>query len=150
MPGRQHHDGRLARRGRGDVLQHLEQLLGIVLHRQDRQAVEHLREGPLHHLAVFQHVGDARGTAEVVFQHVDRAVGVAHQVGARDVAPDALGRLQAGAAVQKALARLGHVLGKDAVADDLLLVVHVVDEQVQRADPLLQPVLDRLAIPGTP
>ena len=51
--------------------------------------------------------------------------------------------------LEKALARLGHVLGKDAVADDLLLVVHVVDEQVQRADPLLQPVFDAVAIPGT-
>ena len=52
------------------------------------QPFEHLRKDALQHLAVFEHVGHARGHAQVVFQHVDTAVAVAHQVGAGDVAPD--------------------------------------------------------------
>ena len=40
------------------------------------------------------------------------------------------------------LARGDHVLGHDPLAYDLLLVIHVVDEHVQRANPLLEPRLD--------
>ncbi len=37
-----------------------------------------------------------------------------------------------------------HVLGQDAVADDALLVVDVLQEQVERGDSLLQPALQPL------
>ena len=40
------------------------------------------------------------------------------------------------------LARGDHILGHDPLANDLLLVIHVVDEHVQRANPLLEPRLD--------
>ena len=125
---------------RRDVLQHLQQLFGIIFDRQDRQAVEHLRKSALHHLAVFQHVRHARGTAQVVFEHVDLAVAIAHQVGARDVAPDTPRRIQPGARLEKALARLDQPVGNDAVANDFLLVVDVVDEQVQRRMRCLSPL----------
>ena len=50
-----------------------------------------------------KHVGDAGGRAQVVFEHIDLAVGVAHQIGAGDVAPDILGRVEALARGQIAL-----------------------------------------------
>ena len=99
--------------------------------------LEQLRKRLLHELPVLQHVRHARRAAQIVFQHVELAVAVAHQVGARDVAPDAARRLEADALLAKA-GRRGHdVLGHHAVADDPLLVVNVVDEHVERGDPLL-------------
>ena len=44
--------------------------------------------------------------------------------------------------LEKALARGDQPFGHDAVANDLLIVIEVVDEQVQRVDPLLQTPLD--------
>jgi hypothetical protein len=77
-------------------------------------------------------------------QHVDLTVVVANQIGARDVTPTATGGIQSGALTEKTLARLHHVFGEDAIANDLLVVVHVVDEQIQRGDPLLQSFFDIL------
>ena len=120
-----------------------QQLLGIVLDRQDRQPVEDLRKRPLHHLAVFQHVRDARRAAQVVFEHVELAVAVAHQVGARDVAPDAARRLQPRARLAESTCPSEiSSSGTTPSRTILLLVVDVVDEQVQRRDALLQPALD--------
>src|SRR6185503_12629152 len=72
----------------------------------------------------------------------DAAVGVAHQIAAGDVAPHALRRIDADAL--RAIERRGthDLLGDDTVLDDLLAVVDVVDELVERVDALLQPALD--------
>ena len=69
-------------------------LLGIILHRQDRLAVEQLRERTLHHLLpIFRahSLRHARRQAQIVFENINLPVAMCtHQVGARDVAPDAL------------------------------------------------------------
>ena len=95
MPGVSSTTRGVGRAARRDGFQHLEQAAGILVHRPHRKPFEDLREDALQHLAVFQHVGDARGHAQVVLQHVVLAVAVAHQVGAGDVAPDAPRRIQA-------------------------------------------------------
>ncbi len=125
---------------------HLQQLFRIVLDRQDRQAVEDLRKGAFHDFTVFQHIGNAGRATEIVFQHVHLAVAVAHQVGAGDVAPDAARRLQPAAFFQQALARGNQPLGHDMIADDLALVVDVVDEQIQRVDSLFQSTFDAVPL----
>ena len=139
---REHDDRRVAGGRRRDVLQHREELLGVVLHGADPLAGEELRKRPLHHLAVFEHVGDARRGAEVVFEDVHHAVATADEVGAGDVAPHALRRLEAGARPPEALARIDEPVGHDAVGDDQPAVVDVVDEEVQGPDPLLEAGLD--------
>jgi hypothetical protein len=68
-----------------------------------------LREQPHHHLAVFEHVGDAGGHAQVVLEHAEAAVVVAHDVDAADVRVDAVGHVDA--------LHLGTVLG---ISEDLL------------------------------
>ena len=57
-----------------------------------------------------------------------------------------LRRVQALALRQIGLGRRDQLLGDDAVLDDLAVVVDVVDEQVERVNPLLQPALDRSPI----
>ena len=47
---------------------------------------------------------------------------------------------------RKTLAELIDLGGNDAVLEDLLVVVDVVDEQVQRVDALLEAALDRSPI----
>jgi hypothetical protein len=61
---------------------------------------------------------------------------VPHQVGARDVTPHAAGRAHADTLRPEAHRRLHDLGGDDAVLEDLLIVVDVVDEFVQRMDAL--------------
>ena len=77
--------------------------LGIVDHRPHVRGFEQPGKAAFHDEPVLQHVGHARRAAEVVLQHVDRAVFVADQIGAGDVAPDAARRIQADALLAKAL-----------------------------------------------
>ncbi|MNY65952.1 hypothetical protein D3C86_2033080 [compost metagenome] len=55
------------------------------------------------------------------------------------MAPDALRRFQTDARFEKAFARLDQLTRNDAVIQDILFVVDVVDEHIQRLDPLFQP-----------
>ena len=58
--------------------------------------------------------------------------------------PHAAGRLQAEALLEIARCREDQIGGHDAVFDDSLFVVDVVDETIQREDPLPQSTLDHL------
>ena len=120
-------------------LQRVEQAAAVIVDRPHAGSLEQRRKGLLHQLAVLQHVRHARRASQIVLEHVKAAVAIADQVGARDVAPDALGRIEADALPAKGGRRLDHVLGNDTVLDDLLLVVNVVDKQVEGGDPLGQP-----------
>ena len=59
------------------------------------------RQNPLGNRPILKHVGHTRGNPEVVFQHVDSTVGVAHQVRPANMRPDAMARLGAHALLQK-------------------------------------------------
>ena len=140
--GGEHHHRGIVHPRRRQGLQHVQQAAGIVVHRAHLRHLEHLREGALEHLAVFQHVRHAGGAAQVVFEHVELAVAVAHQVDAADVAPDALRRVESDARLQEVARRQDELSRHDAVLDDALGVIDVVDEQVERLDALLQALLD--------
>ena len=127
------------------VLQRIEQPAAIVVHRPDRRALEQLRKRLLHELPVLQHVRHAGRAAQIVFQHVvsgrrvsrTRSVPVMwHQTPRGGFRPTHCGR--------KPLRRRHHVLRQHAVADDPLLVVQVVDQHVERGDPLPQAALQHL------
>lgn len=110
---------------------------------------EHLGEGAFHHRAVLQHVGDPGRAAHVVFQYVELPVPVAHEVGAGNVAPDPLRWVDARALGAVAGGRLHNVPRDHAVAQDLAVVVDVVNEQIQGSNPLLQPALQYLPVRRT-
>ena len=138
LAGREHGHHRVARPRRSGGAQRLQQQRRVVLHRQHRLALEQLGEEPHHHLAVLDHVRHARGRAQVVLEHVVLAVRVAHQVDAGDAGIDAVGQLDAAHFLLEA-GVLQHLLGRDhARLEDLLPVVDVVQEAVERIYALLE------------
>jgi hypothetical protein len=89
-----------------------------------------------------QHVRHAGRTTQVVLEHVDLSVAVADEIRAGDVTPDAARRLQPDTLLAEADGRFQNLGRHDAVLDDPLVVIHVVDEEIQRVDALLQAALD--------
>ena len=104
---------------------------------------EQAGQQPRHGDPVLEHVGDPARRADVVLEHLPRAVGVADEVAARDVAVDAARGPDAVGGAGELRPRDDQRPRHDAVVDDLAPVVDVVDEAVQRADPLREPALYR-------
>ena len=129
---------------RAERRERVVKLCGVVVDRQDVRGLEQFRPDALDDHAVLEHVTHARGHAQVVFEHVDRAVTIAYEIRAADVRPDTVSGLHADALLAE-VDRLGEDFGgKNAVPDDLLLAVDVLDEVVQRRDPLFQAALGLL------
>ena len=109
----------------------------------DSVLAEQLRKQSHHHLAVFQHVADAAGHAQIVFQDVVLAFALsvwsADDVDAADVGVDVAWHIDAHH-FRSELGVLENLFSRDQpVLDDFLVVVHVVDKPVQRRDTLHQP-----------
>ena len=143
--GRQHHHHRLCHGGRGAGPQGFQQHVGVMRHGGHRMRAEKLRKKPHHHLAVFQHVGNPRGHTQVVFQHVIHAValrvGGPHDVDAGDVCIDVPGHLHA-SHLGAVLGVVQHQVGRNnARTQDVLPVVDVMDEAVERRHSLHQAAL---------
>ena len=135
-----HHRVLAAARGRAP--QRVQQQRRVVAHRAHVVAREQLRQETAHGDPVLEHVRDPGRRAHVVLEHLPASVRVAHQVAAGHVAPDAAGRPDAVRRAREGRPRDHQLPGHDAVPQDLLLVVHVVDEQVDRAHALRETALD--------
>jgi len=101
-----------------------------------------LGEGPFHDPAVFQYIGNSRRAAQIVFKDVNLSVPVADQVGAGDVAPDALRGIETDASFSERMRGANQIFGNDLIFDDFLLVINVVDEKIEGVDSLLEPLFD--------
>ena len=99
--------------------------------------MEQFREHLHHRFAVFQHVADTGRRAGIVLQHVELVFAGAHDVGADDMGIDAARRAEADHLRQEGVVLLDQFARNAAGPDDLLLVVDVVEEGVERDDPLL-------------
>src|ERR1700730_14059168 len=90
----------------------------------------------LHHHAVGEHVGDAARNAKIIFQHREIAVRQAHDVGPDHgdiyVAVD----LQTAHLAAELPATVNHFARDDSVGEDVALVVHIAQKQIQRGDAL--------------
>jgi hypothetical protein len=139
---REHHDPGEIDLARRERREHVEQLRGVVVDGQNRRVLENLGKHLLRDDPVLEHVRHAGRHAEVVLEHVDGAVGVAHEVGAADVRPYAVGRVRADAAFEEVRRRGDDILGHDAVGDNAPVVVKVVDEMIERREPLNETALD--------
>ena len=147
-PWRQQRDDGVRDADRGDAAQVLEQHVRIVLDGRDGMAREQLREEPHHHLAVLEHVGHAGRNAQVVLEHVELAIARAHDVDASDVRVDPARHvdvlhLRAILCVAQDQLRRDH-----AGAEDLLAVVDVAEECIERAHSLAQAGLEPLPVLG--
>ena len=144
MPGGEDHHGRVAVGGvRRDRAERGEQRVRIGLHRRDPVLGEHFREQAHHHLAVLQHVGDARRGAAVVFQHVEVVLADAHEIGARDMAVDVVRRTNGGHLHPVLRITEDEVGGNDAGLHAFLWPVDVLKEGVERPRPLNQALFQR-------
>src|SRR6185369_6138984 len=124
--------------------QHVVELRRVVVHWQDGRALEQFGEHAFHHLAVLEHVRHAGGHAQVVLEHVHRAVLVADQVRAADVRPGTERWFDAPDGRAEVLGRLDDGRRHHSILDELLPVVDIVDEQVQRRGALPETRLDLL------
>ncbi len=146
--GRQHDDRRVGLVGGRGVAQRPQQMRRVVADRAHPVGGEQVREDPRHRAAVLHHVGDARRRAQVVLEHPEVALRVAHQVDAGDVDAHAVGRDDARGLAVEVLARGDQPARDDAVAQDLLLAVDVVEVVLQRLDPLPDALLEPRPLGG--
>jgi hypothetical protein len=126
--------------------QRLQQEVGVVVHRADALVGEELGEEPHHHLAVLEHVRHPGWRAQVVLEHVVLAVRMPHEVHSGDVRVDAAGNIDAHHLAAELRVVLDLLRGDLAGLDDLLAVVDVVQEPVQRLDALLEPPREQLPL----
>ena len=95
-----------------------------------------LREQAHHHLAVLKHVRDAGGDAQVVFENAKFAGAVTHDVDAGDVGVDAPGHIDA-LHLRAVLGLAENLFSANHLRlENLLVVVNVMDEGIERADAL--------------
>ncbi len=93
-------------------------------------------------------IGRAGRDAQVVLQDVPSAVLRLYQVDARDVRIDALRRGDSLALGRVALGRIHEFGGDDTVADNVLVVIDIVQEPVQRIHPLDESFLQNRPVGG--
>ncbi len=134
--GRQYRDdGCLTRVGR-ERSKKAGKLVGVVVDGVDVEVAEQVREDTLGDLAVLEHVRDPRRHAQVVFEHVHSPVRVTYEIAATDMGPDSLRRVDP-LALREVVHRRGqHLVRENSIGDDLGVAVKVVNEKVERGQPL--------------
>ena len=135
-PRRQQHDRGLRDARSGQPAQVAQEVGAVALDREDVVADEQLGQDPFQDLAVGEHVRDARRRPQVVLQHVELAPAVPDQVDAGHVAADASRHGEADQFAHEARRREHDVAGDNALAQDPLLAVDVLQEEVERGHPL--------------
>src|SRR6516165_7286645 len=109
-------------------------------------AGEQFRKQAQHDLPVLQHVGDARGRADIVLENVERISVHAHDVDARDEDIDVMRNALAVHFRTKHRILEHEVLGDDAGTQDLPLEIDVLDVQVDGFDSLLESATDEVPL----
>ncbi len=130
------------KRDRCDGTERLGEARGVVVHAADAGEIEDLREGALRDEAVLDHVGDAGGRAQVVLEDAEGALVIADQIDARDVDADPARGAHAAEAGEVELGAEHEVAQHGVAREDPLLAVHVVEEEAERAQALLEPALE--------
>src|SRR6186997_909644 len=109
---------------------------------------EELRENALHYLAVLEDVTHATRAPAIVLQDEVIAVPIANEIAPANMDVNVPGEIEADQLRPVMLRALDYLLGNDAVLQDPLLVVEVLQEEVQSGDSLDQPALDVLPLTG--
>ena len=115
------------------------QQFGIIADRFDPVAGKEFGEHLQHRLAVFQHVADAGGGPGVILEHIEFIIAGAHQIDADDMGVDPAGGCHADHLRQEGRVAGDHFDRQASGADDFLPVIDIVQERIDRADPLFDP-----------
>ena len=105
-------------------------------------AGEQVRKQPHHDFAIFQHVGHAGGRARIVLQHDEVFRVDPDDVDAGDVDVDVVRHVLAVHLRAEHRVLEDQVVGDDVGAQDVAAVIDVAQEQVERADPLLEALFE--------
>ena len=134
--GRKQNDLRVGDSDGRHLLQCRHQPCAVIVDRAQADLVEQIGKGAQHHVPVLDDIADARGCARVVLEHEECAALVADDVGAADIDIGLVWQIDA--AHQRTIVAVAEdQIGRHhAVAQQVLLVVDVVEQQVERGDPL--------------
>ncbi len=117
--------------------QRLAQDFRIVVDRRHPVAGEQFGKDVHHRFPVFQHVGDAGGSPEIVLKHVELVLADPHDVDADDMAVDVFRRCKADHGGQEGLVAVDQIGRHAAGANNLLAVIDVEKKGVERPHALL-------------
>ena len=143
---RQDRDDGIVHPGGGDVAKHGQQVGSIIVDGPHVIRSEHQRKRLLHHLPVLEDVADPRRRAPIVLKNEETTHLVADQVDPRHMQVNVFGNAEADAFATVARGTQHELGGNHPVAEDLSIMVNVVDEEVQRADALFQTPLDAIPL----
>ena len=132
----QHHHRRVGLVGGRGVTQRPQQVRCVVVDGAHPVAGEQVREDPRHRAPVLHHIGHPRRRPQVVLEHPPGALLVADHVDARDVDAHAVGRHDADGLAVEMLAGGDQPARDDAVTQDLLVAVDVVEVCLEGLDAL--------------
>ena len=144
--GREQNDVRLGAAFGRERTERGQQQLRVVFDGAHAVALEELREGALHDAAVGEHVADAGGNAQVVFEDDEFAGVEAEQVGADDGDVDVARDLEAAHLAAVVLATVDELARDDAVGENFGVGVDVAQEEVERGDALRESALDAVPL----
>ena len=96
----------------------------------------------LHHPAAGQHVGNAAGYAQIVFQHHEIPVRIANQIGAENRDIDVARDFHVPHLAAEMFAGVDNAARHNSIFNNLAFVVDVFQEKIQRRDPLGQSTLN--------
>jgi hypothetical protein len=139
----QHRDHRLVarRRGRAPGGEAAGEPARIVRDLAHPHMGEQFREHRHHRLAVLEHVRDPRWRAGVVLEHQELVLAGADEVDPDDVAVDPAGRGEAHHLREERRVAAQQAVRQATATDDLLAMVEIVQEGVDRPHPLLDTAL---------
>ena len=109
------------------------------------RAVE-IGESALQRGAILQHVTGSGGTAQVVLQYQVFSLAITDQVGAADVDIDVLGDIESHEFPAEMFCSQNIVGRDDPILEDLLVMINIVKEVIQRSDALDKTFLDHLPL----
>src|SRR6185295_4005178 len=133
----------------GNAFEGQAQIVRIVLDRRDAIAREQVGEHVHHGFAVLKHVRNAGRRAGVVLEHKELVGAGAHDVDADDVRVDAARGLDAHHFGQESRVLDDQIGGDAAGPNDLLAVIDIMHEGVERPRPLLDTGGDAAPFCGT-
>ena len=117
-------------------MQHVEQVARVGIHRPHAHRIENPRKRALQSIAVFQKIRCPRRTAAIVLEHIILAIGPADQIAAANVNVDVRRHIDTAKLRAIVLGLLDVEAWDDAILEDALVVIDVVEKQVERHDPL--------------
>ncbi len=119
-----------------------EQSLWVVVDGPDAVILKHRGEHTLQNFAVRQHVGDAAGDAEIIFEDGEAAVRQTHEIGAADADVNIARDINAAHFAAEMFAAVDQFARNDAFGEDPAFVVDVTQEKIQSGEALREAALD--------